>query len=89
MSGKRRSFALLTALLVALLAAACGSSPGAAPASETTSLTLNYGQVSNSMAFFSVLIAEHEGYFAAEHLTVGPTPCTILGTDARVAAAVA
>lgn len=89
MSGKRRSFALLTTLLAALLAAACGSSPGSAPASSTTSLTLNYGQVSNSMAFFSVFVAEHEGYFAAEHLTVGPTPFTILGTGARVAAALA
>jgi NitT/TauT family transport system substrate-binding protein len=89
LSGKRRSFALLTTLLAALLVAACGSSPGSAPASQTTSLTLNYGQVSNSMAFFSVFIAEHEGYFAAEHLTVGPTPFTILGTGARVAAALA
>jgi ABC-type nitrate/sulfonate/bicarbonate transport system substrate-binding protein len=89
LSGKRRSFALLTTLLAALLAAACGSSPGSAPAGNTTSLTLNYGQVSNSMAFFPVFIAEHEGYFAAEHLTVGPTPFTILGTGARVAAALA
>jgi NitT/TauT family transport system substrate-binding protein len=90
LSGRRRSFALLATLLAALLAAACGSSPGPAPASSTaTSLTLNYGQVSNSMAFFSVFIAEHEGYFAAEHLTVSPTPFTILGTGARVAAALA
>jgi len=88
-SRNRRGFTLLTTLLAALLAAACGSSSGSAPASNATNLTLNYGQVSNSMAFFSVFIAEHEGYFADEHLTVGPTPFTILGTGSKVAAALA
>jgi len=89
MSSKRRSFALLTPVLAALLVAGCASSPSSAPAGNASNLTLNYGQVSNSMAFFSVFIAEHEGYFAAEHLTVGPTPFTILGTGAKVAAALA
>ncbi|MGH3246930.1 MAG: ABC transporter substrate-binding protein [Trebonia sp.] len=86
---KRRSFALLIPPLAALLAAACSSSPTSAPASGTTNLTLSYGEVSNSIAFFPVFIAQQEGYFAAEHLTVGPTPFAILGTGAKVAAALA
>jgi len=93
--GKRRSFALFTTLLAALLAAACSSSPASTAASGTTgssgtaNLTLSYGQVSNSIAFFPVYVAQHEGYFAAEHLTVGPTPFPVLGTGAKVAAALA
>lgn len=100
---KRPSFALLAALATAALAAAC-SSPASSSASSSTSsapaaaassasatanLTLSYGQVSNSIAFFPVYVAQHEGYFAAEHLTVGPTPFPILGTGAKVAAALA
>jgi ABC-type nitrate/sulfonate/bicarbonate transport system substrate-binding protein len=92
---KRRSFALLATLLAASLAAACSSSSSSTPAGGTGSssgsanLTLNYGQISNSIAFFPVYVAQHEGYFAAEHLTVGPTPFPILGTGAKVAAALA
>ena len=92
---KRHSFALLATLLAASLAAACGSSSpstsasGTANSSGTTNLTLNYGQISNSIAFFPIYIAQHEGYFAAEHLTVSPTPFPILGTGAKVAAALA
>jgi ABC-type nitrate/sulfonate/bicarbonate transport system substrate-binding protein len=94
---KRRGLALLAALLTASLAAACsssssGTSPagsGTASASGTASLSLSYGQVSNSIAFFPVYVAQHEGYFAAEHLTVGPNPFPVLGTGAKVAAALA
>jgi ABC-type nitrate/sulfonate/bicarbonate transport system substrate-binding protein len=83
-----RRAAVLPVLLVAALAAACGSSP----ATQTTngnSLSITYGQVSNSLAFLPVYVAEHEGYFAAEHVTVNPEPFTILGTGAKVAAALA
>jgi ABC-type nitrate/sulfonate/bicarbonate transport system substrate-binding protein len=94
---KRPGLALLATLLAAALTAACGSSAssssppagGAASSSGTASLTLSYGQVSNSIAFFPVYVAEHEGYFAAEHLTVGPRPFPVLGTGAKVAAALA
>jgi ABC-type nitrate/sulfonate/bicarbonate transport system substrate-binding protein len=84
---------LSAALLAASLAAACSSAPssagGTANSTGNTNLTLNYGQVSNSIAFFPVFVAQHEGYFAAGHLTVGPTPFSILGTGAKVAAALA
>lgn len=88
-----RSRNLLTALLAGtvLLAAACGSSASSSSGGSgaSTKLTLNYGQVSNSIAFFPVFLAQHEGYFAAEHLTVGPNPFPVLGTGAKVAAALA
>jgi NitT/TauT family transport system substrate-binding protein len=89
---KIRSRSLLTALFAGtvLAAAACGSSASSSGGSgASTKLTLNYGQVSNSIAFFPVFVAQHEGYFAAEHLTVGPNPFPILGTGAKVAAALA
>jgi ABC-type nitrate/sulfonate/bicarbonate transport system substrate-binding protein len=91
----RRGFALLAALLAASLAVACSSSSpspstgGTASSSGTANLALNYGQISNSIAFFPVYVAQHEGYFAAAHLTVGPSPFPILGTGAKVAAALA
>lgn len=91
----RRSRRLLTALLAAtaLVAAACGSSSpsssGGGGSGAAHQLTLQYGQVSNSIAFFPVFVAQHEGYFAAEHLTVGPNPFPVLGTGAKVAAALA
>lgn len=90
-----RSRSLLTALLAGtvLLAAACGSSPssssGGGGGTGGPPLTLHYGQVSNSIAFFPVFVAQHNGYFAAEHLTVGPNPFPVLGTGAKVAAALA
>ena len=89
---KIRIRSLLTALLAGtvLAAAACGSSASPSGGSgASTKLTLNYGQVSNSIAFFPVFVAQHEGYFAAEHLTVGPNPFPVLGTGAKVAAALA
>ncbi len=88
----RPSRSLLTALLAGtvLAAAACGpSASSSAGSGASTQLTLNYGQVSNSIAFFPVFVAQHEGYFAAEHLTVGPNPFPVLGTGAKVAAALA
>lgn len=90
----RSSRSLLSALLAgaALLAAACGSSSSSSVGgggSTAQQLTLNYGQVSNSIAFFPVFVAQHKGYFAAEHLTVQPNPFPILGTGAKVAAALA
>ena len=89
---KIRIRSLLTALLAGtvLAAAACGSSaPASGGSGATTKLTLNYGQVSNSIAFFPVFVAQHQGYFAAEHVTVGPNPFPVLGTGAKVAAALA
>jgi NitT/TauT family transport system substrate-binding protein len=47
--------------------------------------TLNIGQISNSAAFLPLFIAERNGYFAQEGITLGERPR--LGTGAKVAAA--
>jgi ABC-type nitrate/sulfonate/bicarbonate transport system substrate-binding protein len=47
--------------------------------------TLNIGQISNSVAFFPLFIAEQNGYFTDEGLKLGDRPR--LGTGAKVAAA--
>lgn len=88
------SFACAAALAVASLSA-CGSSPSApgsgktnGPGTGNTSAkvqTLNVGQISKSIAFFPIYIAQTKGYFTAEHLNV-PTPPE-LGTGAKVASA--
>ena len=49
-------------------------------------MRLNVGQISNSVAFFPIFVAENQGYFKAEGLTLGDRPR--LGTGAKLAAAV-
>lgn len=58
-----------------------GSSQGSTPAVQT----LNVGQISKSVAFFPLYVAQKEGYFSAENLNVPSPP--LLGTGAKVAAA--
>jgi NitT/TauT family transport system substrate-binding protein len=53
--------------------------------STTPQGVLNVGQISNSVAFLPLFIAEHKGYFAAEGVQLGERPR--LGTGAKVAAA--
>lgn len=53
--------------------------------SSSKSGTLSVGQISNSVAFFALFIAEKQGFFKDEGLTLGERPR--LGTGAKVAAA--
>jgi NitT/TauT family transport system substrate-binding protein len=53
--------------------------------STTPEGVLNIGQISNSVAFLPLFIAENKGYFTAENITMGERPR--LGTGAKVAAA--
>jgi NitT/TauT family transport system substrate-binding protein len=53
--------------------------------STTPPGVLNVGQISDSVAFFPLFIAEDRGYFAAEGVQLGERPR--LGTGAKVAAA--
>lgn len=72
---------LLAALAVLVLTAA-----GCANRTSTTPPgVLNVGQISNSIAFFPLFIAEEKGYFAQEGVELGDRPR--LGTGAKVAAA--
>ncbi|MCU4184218.1 ABC transporter substrate-binding protein [Acidiferrimicrobium sp. IK] len=79
--------------LIAASVGACGSSSTASTTGTNVTSkgtnppvqTLNVGQISKSVAFFPVYVAQKEGYFSAEHLTVPNPP--LLGTGAKVAAA--
>lgn len=74
-----KSFAATSALLTPAVA-------GCAKRQSTTKAgTLNIGQISNSVAFFPLFIAEEKGYFKDEHIKLGDRPR--LGTGAKVAAA--
>lgn len=66
----------------ALFLSACGG--GDAQGSDDGEV-LNVGQISDSIAFFPLYIAEENGYFEDEGITLGERPR--LGTGARLAAA--
>lgn len=62
------------------------SAPAATNDAAAEPLTLNVGQISNSVAFFPIFVAESEGLFTAENLTLGADRPR-LGTGAKLAAA--
>jgi NitT/TauT family transport system substrate-binding protein len=71
---------VLKALAATPLLAGCATRYSTTPPG-----VLNVGQISNSVAFFPLFVAEHMGYFAAEGVQLGERPR--LGTGAKVAAA--
>lgn len=75
----RRATALVVAAGLALTASACASG------SDADSQVLNVGQISNSVAFFPLYVAEQNGYFDDEGAELGERPR--LGTGAKLAAA--
>lgn len=77
--GVLKSLALSPVLLSPALLSACGGG------SSSKAGTLNVGQISDSVAFFPLFIAEKLGYFKDESLKLGERPR--LGTGAKVAAA--
>jgi NitT/TauT family transport system substrate-binding protein len=79
MTSRRAVLKGLAAVPVAL-AAGC-----AQRTSTTPEGVLNVGQISNSVAFFPLFVAETNGYFTDEGITLGERPR--LGTGAKVAAA--
>jgi NitT/TauT family transport system substrate-binding protein len=70
-----------TPILLSPLAAGCAKHG----ASTSKTGTLNVGQISNSVAFFPLFVAEENGYFTDEGIKLGDRPR--LGTGAKVAAA--
>jgi NitT/TauT family transport system substrate-binding protein len=73
-------------VLKGLVAAPLALAVGCAQRTSTTPAgVLNVGQISNSVAFFPLFIAENQGYFTDEGITMGDRPR--LGTGAKVAAA--
>jgi ABC-type nitrate/sulfonate/bicarbonate transport system substrate-binding protein len=77
--GALKAFAAAPLLLTPALAG-CATRESTTPAG-----TLNIGQISNSVAFFPLFIAERNRYLADEGITLGDRPR--LGTGAKVAAA--
>src|SRR3954452_23531397 len=71
---------------VAVAAALVLTVSGCAKRNSTTPPgVLNVGQISDSIAFFPLFIAERKGYFTQEGVKLGERPR--LGTGAKVAAA--
>jgi NitT/TauT family transport system substrate-binding protein len=81
-----RRLAAVLAVSAALLAAGCANKGSSKPATGADAMRLNVGQISDSVAFFPLFVAEQEGYFKSEGLTLGERPR--LGTGAKLAAAV-
>ncbi|GAB2795699.1 ABC transporter substrate-binding protein [Amycolatopsis magusensis] len=78
--GRRSVLKGLAAAVPAGLLAGCAQRESTTPAG-----VLNIGQISNSVAFLPLFVAETKGYFTAEGITLGDRPR--LGTGAKVAAA--
>ncbi|WP_432503152.1 ABC transporter substrate-binding protein [Kineococcus arenarius] len=70
----------------AALLAGCANDADTTPATGEDAMTLAVGQISDSVAFFPLFVAEDQGYFTDEGLTLGDRPR--LGTGAKLAAAV-
>jgi ABC-type nitrate/sulfonate/bicarbonate transport system substrate-binding protein len=69
-----------------LMFAGCAGLPAqAADAAKPPSMTINVGQISDSIAFFPIFVARQQGFFAKHDLGVGDIP--LLGTGAKLAAA--
>ncbi|MQA95842.1 MAG: PhnD/SsuA/transferrin family substrate-binding protein [Streptosporangiales bacterium] len=81
MSRRLRTPSLLATVLALVVAASGCADRG----SDTAAGTLNVGQISNSVAFFPIFVAEQKGYFTQEGVKLGERPR--LGTGAKVAAA--
>lgn len=73
-----------TVLASTLLLAGCGESDTGG-SEELTGEPLNVGQISDSVAFFPLFVAEENGYFEDEGVTLGERPR--LQTGSRLAAA--
>lgn len=73
--------AIMSVAMLAFTVAGCANH-----GSTSKQGTLTVGQVSNSVAFFPIFIAQQKGYFAQDGVKVDKP--TILGTGAKVAAAV-
>lgn len=77
-------------MALGVVAGGLGTPPAAYAASTDgtatkPSMSLNVGQISDSVAFFPIFVAKKEGFFAKHDLVVGDIP--LLGTGAKLAAA--
>ncbi len=75
--------AVLTTAVLSI--AACSSGSGDGGGSSGGSMSIKLGQISNSVAFFPIYVAQQKGYFKDQHVSVSSP--TLLGTGAKLAAA--
>ena len=81
-----RTARLAVLLTIGLVAAAgCANRGAGEPATGADAMTLSVGQISDSVAFFPIFVAEDQGFFEDEGLTLAERPR--LGTGAKLAAA--
>jgi len=84
----RRHAGLVPGLLFGLAVLCSGLVPRtvqAQDAAKSSPMTLQVGQISDSIAFFPIFVAKKQGFFARQGLQVGDIP--LLGTGAKLAAA--
>ena len=79
-----RSFAAAAMVLSLGVSATACASGGAGGGGESADV-LNVGQISDSISFFPLYVAEENGYFDDEGVTLGERPR--LGTGAKLGAA--
>jgi NitT/TauT family transport system substrate-binding protein len=72
-STRRLLLSLLCLLFLSPGIAACGGMPSS-NTSSATNMTLNVGQINDSVNFFPFYVAEQLGYFKAQGLTLGDRP---------------
>lgn len=89
----RRFSSLFTLILLAGMAlSACNvpgfnTSTGSSASGNSDNMKIKLGQISKSVAYFPFYVAEQQGFFKKEGLTLDGTP-SILGTGAKVAQAI-
>lgn len=81
----RRAAAAALVAISLVAAAGCANKGTSEPATGADAMTLNVGQISDSVAFFPIFVAEDQGFFEDEGLTLAERPR--LGTGAKLAAA--
>jgi NitT/TauT family transport system substrate-binding protein len=73
-------------LLLALSLVGCGGP--ATSSTDNSSMTLKVAQVTKSISSFPMYVAEQEGFFKAQGLTLIPDPPPLLSSGSKVSAAV-
>lgn len=84
----RRHVGIVPGLLLGLAVLSFGLVPRSVQAlggAKQPQMTLQVGQISDSIAFFPIFVARKQGFFAKHDLQVGDIP--LLGTGAKLAAA--
>jgi NitT/TauT family transport system substrate-binding protein len=83
---RRKLFFVASLVFLCISVTACGAATTTSASSTGNNITLTVCQASTSATFFPFYVAQQEGYFKDQHLTI-PTP-PLLQVGSKVAAAV-